>query len=184
MPDSESLPINVSQALRDAENSLRDFIASELSRALGSDWENSCGVRAERLAKWKARKEAEAGRQETGVVDERLIYYADLYDFKTILKKHWANVFAAALGEWKTLEVYLTELEKLRDPDAHRRELLPIKNSLSQVLAAKSVLASFAIGASAKRQTTPSLVLRVLATVSATCGSRAISPLDSMSLPR
>ena len=130
MPNSESLPIDISQALRDAENSLRDFIASELSRSLGSDWENSCGVPAERLAKWKERKEVEAQRQETGVVDERLIYYADFYDLKTILKKHWANVFSAALGDWKTLEVYLTELEKLRDPDAHRRELLPHQKQL------------------------------------------------------
>ena len=64
------------------------------------------------------------------MVDERLIYYADFYDLKTILKKHWANVFAAALGDWKTLEVYLTELEKLRDPDAHRRELLPHQKEL------------------------------------------------------
>ncbi len=130
MQNSESLPIDISQTLRDAENALRDFIASELSRSFGPHWENSCGVPAERLAKWKERKEVEARRQETGVVDERLIYYADFYDLKTILKEHWANVFAAALGDWKTLEVYLTQLEKLRDPDAHRRELLPHQKQL------------------------------------------------------
>lgn len=65
------------------------------------------------------------------MVDERLIYYADFYDIKTILKKHWAGVFAAALGDWKTVEVYLTELERLRDPDAHRRELLPHQKQLA-----------------------------------------------------
>jgi hypothetical protein len=130
MPDPEFLPIDVSQALRDAENALRDFIAAELSRSLGSDWESRCGVSAERLAKWKERKKVEGRRQVTGVVDERLIYYADFYDLKTILNKNWDNVFAAALGEWKTLEVYLSELEKLRDPDAHRRDLLPHQRQL------------------------------------------------------
>src|SRR6266568_6015409 len=100
-PNAESLPVDISQALRDAENALRDFIASELSRSLGQNWENSCGVTTERLVKWRERKEIEARRQEAGVVDERLIYYAEFYDLKTILKKHWANVFAAALGDWK-----------------------------------------------------------------------------------
>ena len=51
------------------------------------------------------------------------MYYADFYDLRTILKK-WAGEFSNALGDWKTIEVWLTELEKLRDPDAHRRELL------------------------------------------------------------
>jgi len=101
---------DVSQSLRDAENALRDFIASELGSVLGNDWETVCGVSDERLAKWRERKEAETRRQETGVVEERLIYYADFYDIKTILKKHWANTFGPALGDWKTLEVYLTEL--------------------------------------------------------------------------
>lgn len=54
-----------------------------------------------------------------------MIYYADFYDLSTILKKHWSGEFSEAFGEWKTMEVWLSELEKLRDPDAHRRELLP-----------------------------------------------------------
>ena len=63
-------------------------------------------------------------------MEERLIYYADFYDLKTILKKNWDTSFADALGDWKTFDVWLTELEKLRDPDAHRRELLPHQKSL------------------------------------------------------
>lgn len=124
------LPVDVSQSLRDAENALRDFISAELLSALGAEWEAKCGVFPDRIAKWKERKEAESKRQEAGVVDERLIYYADFYDIKTILKKHWPAVFSPALGDWKTLEVYLTELERLRDPDAHRRELLPHQKQL------------------------------------------------------
>lgn len=121
--------MDVTQALRDAENALRDFVAAELGQRLGPNWLNDCGVSADRLAKWKERKEAEEKRQEAGVVEERLLYYADFYDLKTILNKHWSS-FAPALGDWKTFEVYLTELERLRDPDAHRRELLPHQKHL------------------------------------------------------
>jgi len=113
------------RALKDAENALRDFIAQTLERALGNGWESNCGVTEGRLTKWRERKQTESSCQETGTTEERLLYYADFYDLKTILKKHWAQYFTQALGDWKIMEVLLAELEKLRDPDAHRRELLP-----------------------------------------------------------
>ncbi|HYR07052.1 MAG TPA: Swt1 family HEPN domain-containing protein [Longimicrobium sp.] len=121
--------MDVTQELRDTENALRDFIQSVLSREIGSDWVQATGVSAERIQRWRDRKETEEKRQVTGVVEERLLYYADFYDLKTILKKHWQR-FSPALGEWKTVEVYLSELERLRDPDAHRRELLPHQKHL------------------------------------------------------
>jgi len=123
--------MDITQSLKDAENSLRDFISSVLSQSLGTDWVDKCGVSPERLAAWKERKVSEEKRQESGVVDERLIYYADFYDLKTIMKKHWSGEFSKALGDWKTFEVWLTELEKLRDPDAHRRELLQHQKHLA-----------------------------------------------------
>ncbi len=123
--------IDVTQALKDAENSLRDFIAAVLSQSLGPNWLEKSGVSHERLERWKERKATEEKRQESGVVEERLIYYADFYDLKTILKKKWSNEFSTVFGDWKTLEVWLTELERLRDPDAHRRELLPHQKHLA-----------------------------------------------------
>jgi len=128
---SNEIGIDITQALRDTENALRDFIASVLPQSLGSKWIEKCGVSAERIKKWEERKIIEAGRQESGVVDERLIYYADFYDLKTILKNHWSGEFSIALGDWKTMGVWLDELEKLRDPDAHRRELLPHQKFLA-----------------------------------------------------
>lgn len=122
--------MDITQALKDAENTLRDFIAATLQIKFGSEWEEKCGVSSERVQKWKERKLAEVKRQESGAVDERLLYYADFYDLKTILKKHWSEEFSQALGDWKTMEVWLTELEKLRDPDAHRRELMPHQKHL------------------------------------------------------
>jgi len=54
----------------------------------------------------------------------RLIFFSDFYDLITILKKNW-SLFSGALGEWKTMDVFLGELENLRDPEAHRRGLMP-----------------------------------------------------------
>ena len=122
--------MDTTQALKDAENALRDFIADMLLKSFGQGWEEKCGVSKDRVEKWRERKIVEAKRQETGVVDERLLYYADFYDLKIILKKHWSAIFSPALGDLKTFEVWLTELEKIRDPDAHRRELLPHQRHL------------------------------------------------------
>lgn len=122
--------MDVTQALKDAENSLRDFIAVVLEKQYGSNWLDRCGVPNDRIERWKERKEVEKKRQDTGAVEERLLYYADFYDLKTILKKNWSGEFSETFGDWKTMEVWLSELEKLRDPDAHRRELLPHQKNL------------------------------------------------------
>lgn len=122
--------MEVNRALKDTENSLRDFIASTLKDSLGEDWITKCGVSTDRIEKWKERKEIEVKRQDTGTVEERLIYYADFYDLNTILKKNWTSEFSKVFGEWKTLEVYLNVLEKYRDVEAHRRELLPHQKDL------------------------------------------------------
>jgi hypothetical protein len=121
--------MDVTQSLKDAENALRDFIAIILSTKYGATWLQHAGVSPDRLVKWNERKDTEAKRQEAGVVEERILYYADFYDLGTILKKNW-NEFAAPLGDWKRMEVWLKELERLRDPDAHRRELLPHQKHL------------------------------------------------------
>jgi hypothetical protein len=117
--------INVSQELRDVENALRDFITTTMRTKFGTGWETQCGLSEERLAQWTERRATEAKRQLGGIVEQRLIYYADFYDLKTILKKNWSTGIFNDLGDWRTIEVWLTELEALRDPDAHRRDLLP-----------------------------------------------------------
>ena len=121
---------DVTQALKDTENSLRDFIAVVLRAKSGESWLENCGLSSRKLEKWKGHREDEEKRQESGVVEQRLIYYADFDDLRTILEKHWLGEFSNAFGEWKRMEVFLTELKNLRDPDAHRRELLPHQKHL------------------------------------------------------
>jgi HEPN superfamily Swt1-like protein len=128
------MEVDITQVLKDTENALRDFISTTLTKSLGGDWPTKCGVSKERVDKWTERKESELKRQKGGVVEARLIYYADFFDIRTILEKNW-DKFADALGELKTMRVYLDELEKLRDPDAHRRELLPHQKHLAAGIA-------------------------------------------------
>jgi hypothetical protein len=123
--------VDISQVLRDAENALRDFVAFKLQKSLGDNWVEQCGVPQERIDKWKERKQIEEKKQAAGVVEERLIYYADFYDLKTILKYRWSQDFSKVFGEWKEMDVWLSTLEDLRDPEAHRRELLPHQKHLA-----------------------------------------------------
>jgi len=128
------MQIEATQAIRDVENLLRDFISGTLEISFGPEWIGKCGVTPERIEKWKQRKGDEERRQQGGVVEPRVIYYADFYDLSTILKKNW-DKFAPALGDFKTLEVYMGELEKMRDAGAHGRDLLPHQQQLANGIA-------------------------------------------------
>jgi hypothetical protein len=54
---------DVHQAFKEAENSLRDFIAYALEKRFGREWIERCGVSPQRIAKWEERKDAEVRRQ-------------------------------------------------------------------------------------------------------------------------
>ena len=55
--------MDATQSLRDAENALRDFIASVLHQSYGDNWLEKCGVTPDRLTKWRERKETETKRE-------------------------------------------------------------------------------------------------------------------------
>jgi hypothetical protein len=128
---SSGTQIDITQALKDTENCLRDFISEVMERKFGAEWPGKCGLPSDRIEKWKQRKTEEEKKQKFGTVDPRLIYYADFYDLKTILHKNWSGEFSDALGDWRKMEVWLDQLEDLRNPDAHRRELLPHQKHLA-----------------------------------------------------
>lgn len=115
--------MDVESELKNLENSLRDFIEYTLSRRYGTEWVSAVKVSADRVARWKDRQETEQKRLATDALEGRILYYADFYDLRSIISKHWDDGFAEAFGEKKTVEVLLNEMEKLRDPNAHRREL-------------------------------------------------------------
>lgn len=120
--------LDVTQALKDAENALRDFIAYTLSRIHGPNWPDKCGLDPDRIAEWRKRKATE---EKGGASDERLIYYANFPELAPILRENWEH-FSEGLGADLTrIELFLSELKKLRNPDAHRRELLPHQKALA-----------------------------------------------------
>jgi hypothetical protein len=130
--EPNQIVMDVTQALKDAENSLRDFIGAILPKMKGENWIYSCGVTTSRINQWKSRQEEDMRKSKlSGIYEERLIYYADFYDLFPILSTNWNGPFSEAFGKVKTMEVWLDELGKLRDPDAHRRELLPHQKYLA-----------------------------------------------------
>ncbi|MGH9438052.1 MAG: Swt1 family HEPN domain-containing protein [Terriglobia bacterium] len=122
--------MDVTQALHDAENALRDLINEVLKQAFGDNWIDNSGVTQDKIRKWRDTKRIEEKNQEAGVAEERLLYYADFSDLATILNKHWDGYFAKILGDWETFKIRLADLKRLRNSDAHRRELLPHQKSL------------------------------------------------------
>ena len=109
------MPDDYTEALRSAENTLRDFIEETLREKLGSDWVDKSGVTPARVEKWKERMDEERRKLHGRGVEDRLLYYADFYDLPVIMKKHW-HVFEPCFGKWKTMETYLDKLEDFRNP--------------------------------------------------------------------
>ena len=130
-PYQSAVDLDITQALKDAENTLRDFIADTLTKSHGDKWEEKCGLAPEKFAKWRDRQVEEGKRLPAGTVEKRLLYYADFYDIVTLIQKNWDGDIQLALGDKKTIEVFLRELENLRNPDAHRREFLPHQKHLA-----------------------------------------------------
>lgn len=118
------------KALKDVENSLRDFISALMIEEKGGDWINICGISEGRLVQWKERQEIERKKQEFGTPEIRLLYFADFYDLITIISKNWNDKFKDAFGDKSTMMIFLKILDDFRNPDAHRRELLPHQKHL------------------------------------------------------
>ncbi len=127
--------MDISESLKTAENSLRDLINYLLSKNLGSQWISLCGIPATRIVQWEERKALD--EKKFGQSDPRLIYYADFYDLKTILKKCWDKGFSDVFGKLKELEVLLDLLNEIRNPNAHQRDLLPYQKYMAVGISGK-----------------------------------------------
>jgi hypothetical protein len=124
------MELNESQALRDVENSLRDYISHVLQRDLGDGWEDRCGVTTDRVNGWREKRDIEVKKLGSGIVESRLIYFADFYDLETIITKLWDPHFKDTFKDKKTFDVYFKTLSNLRNPEAHRRDLMDYQKHL------------------------------------------------------
>lgn len=113
------------------ENALRDFIDYILTKKYGRDWVTHLRLAPEKIAKWNATQREEFGALTTTTLDGRLLYYSQFHELETIMYKHWEDGFHEAFpGGKRWLEVMLGEINKLRNPTAHSRELMEYQKHL------------------------------------------------------
>jgi len=122
--------MGASEDIISAGNVLRDLIEAVLGAALGPDWLEQSGLTAERLDRMRGRLAAETASRPGGAVEQRLIYYSDLPDLKTIIDKNWER-FKPCLGEKKACDVNLDRLADFRIAEMHGRQLLPFELALT-----------------------------------------------------
>jgi len=63
------LNMNESQALRDVENSLRDFISTLLWNKYKENWIENCGVTEKRVEQWKGKRDEEIKKLQSGITE-------------------------------------------------------------------------------------------------------------------
>ena len=103
MKTLETIDIDVNSELRDIENFLRDNIMFILKNKYESDWENKIGVSEERIKVQENRRVEEQKRLNGNEIDNRLLYYSDFYDLKTIIDKNW-DIFKSIFKDKKEID--------------------------------------------------------------------------------
>lgn len=81
----------------------------------------------ERINKWKEKKDIEVKKNKGICLENRLIYYSDFYDLKTIINKNW-QLFLPVFLNKKRFEVFFEELENYRNSVMHGRSLTKSQN--------------------------------------------------------
>ena len=112
------------------ENTLRRLIISIIGSADSSDYK----VSSERIEKWKEKRDIEIKKNKGLTFENRLLYYSDFYDLKTIIDKNW-SLFLPILNNKKRFDIFFEELENYRNTISHGRNL-----TLSQSLLLEGVL--------------------------------------------
>ncbi len=122
-----AVPQEPGDAITTAENALRELI--EVTLGTQPNWLDDSGLTPDRIELMRSRLVEERSRRQGGVIDERLLYYSDLTDIKTVVDKKWPS-FKDCLGDKKTFDVYMDRLIDLRIAQMHGRELLPFERLL------------------------------------------------------
>jgi len=112
---NDSMP-DYADALTAVENALRLLIET-----VGIA---KCGISAADERKWRARRDRDLAQRGAGFPEDRLLHYSDISDLQRIVAKdvNWP-LFEAALLDRTEVSVLLELIRRLRNPDAHNREL-------------------------------------------------------------
>ena len=100
------------------ENTLRRLIF----QIIGGGDDSLYKVPEERIIKWKEKRDIESKTRNGIILENRLLYYSDFYDLRTIVHKNW-DLFLPILKDKKRFEVFFSEVEDFRNTLAHGRSL-------------------------------------------------------------
>lgn len=111
--------------INEYENTLRRLIISIIGSEDNVDYKAS----PDRIEKWKEKREIEIKKNKGLLFENRILYYSDFYDLKTIIDKNW-NLFLPILNNKKRFEIFFKELENYRNTISHGRNLTTSQNLL------------------------------------------------------
>lgn len=115
--------INESESIRTLEESLRTVISFALEIKYGNNWLDKLKIDKKKIEDWKSKREEERKRFRNNILENRLLYYSDFYDLKTIILKHWDDCFSEVFKEKKEFEVLFDIVGGFRTNIAHHRLL-------------------------------------------------------------
>ena len=93
--------MDISDAMKGAENAVRDIVTYLLAKKYGVDWPVHSGVSKARIEGWYSKQAEEKKR--IGRADPRIIYYADFFDLQTLVAKSWDHGLCEVFKKQKEL---------------------------------------------------------------------------------
>ncbi|WP_204346642.1 hypothetical protein [Psychroserpens algicola] len=111
--------------INEFENILRRLIISLIGSKDSTDYK----VPSDRIDKWKEKREIDLKKNKGIQFENRLIYFSDFYDIKTVIDKNW-ELFLPILKDKKRFDVFFKEIENYRNTVAHGRNLTLSQNLL------------------------------------------------------
>lgn len=115
--------MEIARALKDAENSFRDFLELILERSHGEGWVDSCGMPREHIERWRDLKAQAEADLVPNAGEERLLYYAPFEDLYDLVSHNWVGDLQSTFTDKDKLFTFLRIIEQYRHPDQQRREL-------------------------------------------------------------
>ena len=117
------MDINENDSIKNLEESLRTIISFAMEVKYGVNWIEKLKINKEKIEDWKLKREEERRRLRNNVSENRLLYYSDFYDLKTIILKHWDDCFCDVFKDKKEFEVLVDIVGAFRTNIAHHRLL-------------------------------------------------------------
>jgi hypothetical protein len=111
------------EILNQYETTLRDIIVIALQNHFKEKWEDHYSVTEERINTWKDNQIRETAKRRGVNTENRLIYYSEIYDLRTIIIKNWDHIFSDVFVDRKKFEVFHSIVEDCRNSISHSRDV-------------------------------------------------------------